>query len=177
MDESSEGVGLPIHCPDVTTEEIPSTLELRLRARVAQRALHHGRGIRRGVRHPKNQRQLVRFLVVGATGYIVNTVSFFILLHAAGFDYKWAFVGAFGFGCANNFVWNRHWTFEAYHDHPVRQGVRFFLVSLIVALCAYGIMVGLVASVNLWKVPADAIAWIVVTPVSFVVQKLWSFKA
>jgi putative flippase GtrA len=48
---------------------------------------------------------------------------------------------------------------------------------MIVAACAYLILIGLVAATNLWKVPADAAAWIIVTPVSFVVQKLWSFKA
>lgn len=161
----------------VVSEEMTSTLELPQSARLADRFRVHGRRLGSGLRHPGNRKQLGRFLCVGASGYIVNTVAFFIFLHLAGLDYKLAFGVAFLFGCTNNFFWNRHWTFEAYHDHPARQAMRFLAVSLIVAVCAYAIMVGLVHTTDMWKVPADAIAWIVVTPISFVVQKLWSFKA
>jgi putative flippase GtrA len=159
------------------SDDLTSTLELPPSARVAERTRGNRRRLIEGLRHPGNQKQLGRFLCVGASGYIVNTASFWLFLHAAGLDYKLAFCCAFVFGCANNFFWNRRWTFEAYHDHPVRQGARFFAVSLLVAVCAYFIMVGLVHTTDMWKVPADALAWIIVTPVSFLVQKLWSFKA
>lgn len=158
-------------------EEITRTLDLPAGARLAERARHHGRRLSIGARHPHNQRQLVRFLCVGASGYLVNTISFWILLHAAGLDYKLAFVVAFLCGCMNNFVWNRRWTFEACDEHPASQGVRFFAVSLIVFGCAYAVMIGLVHTTGMWKVPADALAWIIVTPLSFIVQKLWSFRA
>jgi putative flippase GtrA len=159
------------------TDDLTTTLELPASARAMDRAR---RGYRRSVyelRHPENHKQLVRFLCVGASGYLINFVSFWILLHAVGMDYKLAFCGAFATASTNNFFWNRHWTFKAQHEHPGRQAVRFFVISMIVAACAYLILIGLVAATNMWKVPADAIAWIVVTPVSFLVQKLWSFKA
>jgi putative flippase GtrA len=77
----------------------------------------------------------------------------------------------------SNFIWNRHWTFSAKEDHPFGQAVRFFVVSLVVLLFATGIY-RLLVTVGLdKKVVADGIAWIVATPLSFVVQKLWSFKA
>lgn len=129
------------------------------------------------VRHRENHRQLVRFLCVGASGYVVNTAFFWLLLHAAGMDYKLSFVGAFLAGCVNNFFWNRHWTFKASDQGAVGQATRFLLVQVIVAVCAYLIMVGLVHVTNMWKVPADMLAWILVTPLSFLVQKFWSFRA
>jgi putative flippase GtrA len=47
-----------------------------------------------------------------------------------------------------------------------------------VLLFATGIYHLLVDSVGIsWKVAADGIAWIIATPLSFVIQKLWSFKA
>ena len=77
----------------------------------------------------------------------------------------------------NNFIWNRHWTFSAKEDHPFGQAVRFFAVSFLVILAAAGIYAGLVALRAHWKVLADGMAWIIATPISFLAQKLWSFKA
>jgi putative flippase GtrA len=156
---------------------LTTTLELPAPVQALSRAERAARRFAYEVRHPENHKQLVRFLCVGASGYLINTAFFWVFLHAAGLDYKLSFVGAFLCGSINNFFWNRHWTFKAHHEHAVRQGARFFLVQAIVAVCAYLILIGLVAATNMWKVPADALAWIIVTPVSFVVQKLWSFKA
>ncbi|MCL2418532.1 MAG: GtrA family protein [Conexibacteraceae bacterium] len=130
------------------------------------------------VRHPENHKQLVRFLCVGASGYVVNLVSFLILVHPLSASDKLAFVVAAVIAATNNFIWNRHWTFRAKEDHPFRQGVRFFLVSFLVLLFAAGIYTLLVHSVGISQhTLADGIAWIIATPLSFVVQKLWSFKA
>ncbi|MDA8068244.1 MAG: GtrA family protein [Actinomycetota bacterium] len=158
-------------------DELIPTLELPASARAASRFRSAYRRFSYEARHPENHRQLVRFLCVGASGYVVNTLSFWIFIHPIALDYRLSFVAAFLCGSANNFVWNRHWTFKANHEGAARQAVRFILVQTTVAACAYGVMLGLVASTNIWKVPADALAWIIVTPVSFLVQKLWSFKA
>ena len=77
----------------------------------------------------------------------------------------------------NNFFWKRHWTFKAKHDHAGRQAVRFFLVSAVVLLLSLGIYRVLVGAGISQHTLADAVAWIIATPISFVVQKLWSFKA
>ena len=76
----------------------------------------------------------------------------------------------------NNFVLNRHWTFDAREQHPVRQAVRFFLVSLVAFGFTYVVLVGLVDA-GLMKVAAQAIAIAAGMPLSFVGQKLWSFRA
>jgi dolichol-phosphate mannosyltransferase len=76
----------------------------------------------------------------------------------------------------NNFWWNRHWTFSAKHDHPVRQGLRFFTVSLVAFGFTYVVLVALVDA-GVMKVLAQAIAIVAGTPLSFVGQKLWSFRA
>jgi putative flippase GtrA len=159
------------------SDDFTPALELPAPAQALSRAQSAWKRFSYEVRHPENHKQLVRFLCVGASGYVINTIAFYIFLHAAGVDYKVSFCLAFVCGSINNFWWNRHWTFKAHHDHPGRQAARFFFVQMIVAACAYLILIALVAATNLWKVPADAAAWIIVTPVSFVVQKLWSFKA
>lgn len=152
--------------------ELPPSARAQSRIRSAYRRFAYE------VRHPENHKQLVRFLCVGASGYVVNLISFFILVHPLQAADKLAFVVAAVIASTNNFVWNRHWTFRAKEDHPVRQAVRFFFVSFLVLLFATGIYTVLVHAVGIKQhTLADAIAWIIATPLSFAVQKLWSFKA
>ena len=159
------------------SDDLTTTLELSAPAQALTRAERAYSRFAYEVRHPENHKQLVRFLVVGLSGYILDQVFFWLFLHAAGLDYKLSFCGAFICASGNNFFWNRHWTFKAHSEHPARQAVRFVFVQVMIAACAYLILIGLVAATNMWKVPANALAWIIVMPFSFVVQKLWSFKA
>ncbi|MDE3133634.1 MAG: GtrA family protein [Acidobacteriota bacterium] len=158
-------------------DEMTSMLELPPSARALARLRSAYRRVSYEVRHPENHKQLVRFLCVGASGYVVNLVSFLILVHPLSASDKLAFVLAAVIAASNNFFWNRHWTFGAKEEHPVRQGMRFFLVSFLVLLFAAGIYSLLVGAGISQHTLADGIAWIIATPVSFVVQKLWSFKA
>ena len=72
--------------------------------------------MRHGVRKPHNWLQLVRFVAVGASGYVVNLVVFAACVHLLAIDYKIAAVIAFVVSVLNNFWWNRHWTFGAKED-------------------------------------------------------------
>lgn len=128
-------------------------------------------------RHPANHKQALRFLAVGGSGYIVNNLAFALLQSALSVQHTAAFWIASLIGTANNFWWNRNWTFDAKHHHIGKQGGRFLLVSLMVAGLAYLIYLGLVASTGMDKLPANALAYVIATPFSFVAQKLWSFKA
>jgi dolichol-phosphate mannosyltransferase len=133
--------------------------------------------VRHGVRQPQNWLQLIRFAAVGATGYVVNLAVFAACVHVLGIDYRIAFVIAFVISVANNFWWNRHWTFDAKHEHPIFQGTRFFAVSALAQAFAYVVLVALVGGPGLPKVVAQAIAIAAATPLSFIGQKLWSFRA
>ena len=128
-----------------------------------------------GVRKPANWLQLVRFGVVGASGYVVNLAVFTLLLHGAGAHYRLAATGAFVVAVANNFFWNRHWTFRARNGHAGFQAARFLTVSLV----AFGfnlLMLELfIAGFGAPEVPAQALAIIMATPLSFIGNKLWSF--
>jgi putative flippase GtrA len=147
-------------------DELASAVELPFRARV-----------RHGVRRTHNWLQLIRFAAVGASGYVVNLAVFAMCVHLLAIDYRLSAVIAFVVSVVNNFWWNRHWTFEARHDHPMFQGARFFAVSLVAFGFTYIVLIALVDGAGLTKVVAQAIAIITGTPLSFVGQKLWSFKA
>ncbi len=147
-------------------EELTTAVELPFRVRV-----------RHGVRRPHNWLQLGRFATVGASGYVVNLAVFAASVHLLGIDYRVASVLAFLVSVTNNFWLNRHWTFDARHQHPVFQAVRFFTISLIAFAFTYVVLVALVSGAGMMKVVAQAIAIVAGTPLSFVGQKLWSFKA
>jgi len=136
---------------------------------------HHR--VRHGVRHPHNWLQLGRFAAVGATGYGVNLGVFAVCVHLFGIDYRLAAVVAFVVSVINNFWWNRHWTFDASHDHALFQGARFFAVSLVAFGFQYVVLIALVSDAGMSKVFSQAIAIAAATPLSFLGQKLWSFRA
>jgi putative flippase GtrA len=130
----------------------------------------------RALRRPHNWVQLAKFSAVGATGYVINLAVYTALLRGAGFHYTLAATCSFLVAVTNNYIWNRLWTFQADRGHVGWQGLRF----LVVALVAYGanlaLLSGLIA-LNLDKVVAQAIAVVLVTPLNFVGNKLWSFRS
>ena len=163
-----------------STLEFPA-LAPELPANVSERNAHaiklpvHIR-LRHGVRKPHNWLQLIRFGTVGASGYVVNLAVFALCVHVLGIDYRVSAVIAWIVSVLNNFLLNRHWTFRAKQAHPVRQGVRFFAVSLVTFGFSYVVLIGLVSGAGMTKVLAQAIAVAAGTPLNFVGQKLWSFK-
>jgi dolichol-phosphate mannosyltransferase len=129
--------------------------------------------VRHGLRRRHNWYQLVRFGVVGASGYIVNLAIYAVLLEL-GLHYRGAATGAWVGAVLNNFWWNRHWTFDARDSHAGFQAVRFFVVSFVSFVVSLGVLTLLVEA-GVAKLPAQALAIIAVTPLNFVGNKLWSF--
>jgi len=127
------------------------------------------------LRRRANWEQLVKFCVVGASGYVVNLAVYTLLLRGAGLHYVVAAIGSFLVAVTNNYSWNRIWTFRHERGHVVHQGLRFLVVSAL-ALGANLLVLHLLVQAGLGEVVAQAIAIVVVTPVNFVGNKLWSFR-
>ena len=123
---------------------------------------------------PQNWLQLARFCAVGASGYVVNLAVYTLLLHGAGLHYLLAATGSFLVAVTNNYTWNRVWTFRHQRGHIGYQGLRFVVVSTLALLANLAILYVLVR-LGLGKVLAQAIAIVLVTPLNFVGNKLWSF--
>jgi putative flippase GtrA len=130
-----------------------------------------------GMRRPANWLQLVRFGLVGAIGFIVNLAVYAVFVHPIGVDYRVAAVAAWMVAVANNFILNRHWTFDARDGRARFQALRFVLVSLVAFGCSLLLLTLLVESGGLAKVPAQAIAVAASTPLNFLGNKLWSFRS
>ncbi len=127
------------------------------------------------LRRRANWEELVKFCVVGASGYVVNLAVYTLLLEGAGFHYVPAAIGSFLVAVTNNYLWNRSWTFRHQRGHVVLQGMRFLVVSTL-ALGANLVVLHLLVSAGLGEVVAQAIAIVLVTPVNFIGNKLWSFR-
>ena len=138
------------------------------------RATDHALRVGRGLRKPANWVQLVKFSAVGASGYVVNLAVYTMLVHAFDVHYILAAILAFCVAVTNNFLWNRHWTFAATEGHMGFQAARFLTVSLI-ALGFNLLVLELLVTAGMEKVPAQALAILAATPLNFIGNKLWSF--
>jgi len=126
------------------------------------------------LRRRQNWEQLVKFCLVGATGYAVNLWVFSFLVLVVGIHYIPAAVCSFLVAVTNNYTWNRLWTFRSQRGHVAYQGLRFLVVSTL-ALGANLVVLYALVQLGLSEVVAQAIAIVLVTPVNFVGNKLWSF--
>ena len=126
------------------------------------------------LRRSHNWVQLAKFCTVGAVGYVVN-LAVYTSLVGAGMHYNLAAACSFLVAVTNNYLWNRLWTFRGLRGHIAYQGIRFFLVSLLALGANELLLTGFVAA-GVGKVVAQAIAVMLVTPINFVGNKLWSFR-
>lgn len=130
---------------------------------------------RRALGRTENWIELLKFSVVGASGYLVNLAVYVALLKGAGLHYLPAAACSFVVAVSNNYFWNRHWTFRERRGHVYYQGMRFFAVS-VAALAINLVILRILVAVGAGKIVAQAIAIVLVMPFSFSANKLWSFR-
>ncbi len=150
---------------DVPRASGPASVDIRPHIRL----LH-------GMRKPANWLQLIRFSIVGASGYAVNLILYALLVKRLGVEYLVAETVAWIVAAANNFVWNRHWTFRAGAGQVHAQAMRFFVVTLVALGCNLLVLRILVESAGMDKVIAEVLALAASTPLNFLGNKLWSFS-
>ena len=126
-------------------------------------------------RRPASWWQLVKFGLVGGSGYVINLAVFAMLSGNLGVHHAIAAVGAFCVAVSSNFFWNRHWTFRAGHGHAGFQAARFFAVSVAALLINLAVLEALIAGTSLGDLSAQAIAVAVAMPFNFLGNKLWTF--
>jgi dolichol-phosphate mannosyltransferase len=131
--------------------------------------------VRHGLRRPHNWIQLFKFFVVGGSGYVVNLAVFALLDQGLGVHHLVAAVCSFCVAVTNNFLLNRHWTFQATTGHAGFQAARFFAVSVLglgVNLLFLYLLVDVASGPEL---ASQALAVAGAMPFNFVGNKLWTF--
>ena len=125
------------------------------------------------LRSPHNWVQLAKFGVVGLSGYVIYLAIYAALL---GIGAHWAAAIAFVVSAANNYWWNRHWTFVQTKGHFGHQGLRFFVVSVVAFGANQFWLFIFLDEIGWGKIVAAAVAVVFVTPLNFIGNKLWSFR-
>lgn len=128
-------------------------------------------------------RRFLRFLVVGVSGTLLD-FSLLILLKLAGLPTLAANSLSFLAGVANNYTWNRRWTFA---DRPsagwLAQFVRFTLISLaglalnnLIVLALEAPLGALFGQPQWGYLPAKALATGIVLFWNFFANRRWTFS-
>jgi putative flippase GtrA len=154
---------------DTAVDALPGSAPKGLEPRPHMRLLH-------GMRRPANWLQLIRFAIVGGTGFVLNLAVYALCVHALNVPYQAAAVLAWLIAVLNNFVLNRHWTFDASAGPIHFQAIRFFVVSLAAFVFGLVLLTILVEVGSIAKVPAQALAVAASMPLNFLGNKLWSFQ-
>ena len=129
----------------------------------------------RALRRPENWLELLKFSVVGASGYVINLAVYVALLKGAGMHYLPAAA------CSFVVAVDEQLRVEPALDLPRR--AREHLLPGAALPARLGVALGLnllilrgLVALDVGKIAAQAIAIILVTPFSFSVNKLWSFR-
>lgn len=127
------------------------------------------------LRARQNWVQLGQFCAVGAVGYVINLAVYDGLLHA-GLHYLAAATCSFLVAVTSNYTLNRFWTFRERRAGVAVQGMRFFVVS-VASLGANLLILHALITVGLGRLSGQAVAIVLVTPLNFIGNKLWSFRS
>ena len=126
------------------------------------------------LRSVRNWQELGKFCAVGAVGYLINLAVYDALLHE-DVHYLVAATCSFLVAVTSNYTWNRVWTFHDRRGGVAAQGVRFFAVAL-ASLGANLLVLDALITFGSGKLLGQAIAIVLVTPLNFVGNRLWSFR-
>jgi dolichol-phosphate mannosyltransferase len=126
-------------------------------------------------RRPASWMQLLRFGLVGCSGYLINLAVFALLTEGGGLHHAVAALGAFCVAVASNFFWNRNWTFDSGDGPAGFQAARFFAVSIAALAVNLAVLESLIAGTSMSGLGAQAIAVGVAMPFNFLGNKLWTF--
>jgi putative flippase GtrA len=126
------------------------------------------------LRARSNWEQLAKFCAVGAVGYVIN-LGVYAALIGTGLHYLAAATCSFLVAVTSNYTWNRVWTFRDRRAGVAAQGMRFFVVSL-GSLGANLIVLHVLITLGTGKLAGQAIAIVLVTPLNFLGNRLWSFR-
>ena len=130
-------------------------------------------GLRQLLREPLVA-QAARFLTVGGVSYAIN-LSLYAAGIALGMDYLLAAVASYAIGFSFNFLANRHWTFAAGTGRLDQQFIRFSILAAVILALDLALLRVAVGEIGASKVLAQAVVILLLAPVSFLGNRLWSF--
>lgn len=120
-------------------------------------------------------RQFIRFATVGVAQNGTN-LAVFALAVVLGVPFLLAAMIAAAVSLACSFALNRRWTFPGTGDRTTGRATRFVVVWLAFLAIALPTLALLVNVAHLQRVLAQALIIFVGAPVSYVIQRRWTFR-
>jgi putative flippase GtrA len=119
--------------------------------------------------------QPVKFLIVGAGGYLIN-LAIFAGIYALGVPYIPASIVSYFLSNAFMYLGNRYFTFRLGHEGFWGAYLRYMIVGAVVVALNAGVLAALVEGIGIDPRLGQAIALLAVTPIAFVLFKRWTFR-
>lgn len=119
--------------------------------------------------------QFAKFGVVGVSNTLIFFLVYTLLWKVFGVWYVAASGIGFAVGAVNGFLWNRAWTFKG-HVGDALTPVRWFVVQSSGLLINLGLVYLFVDGVGLGKLEGQAVTIAIVTVLTFLVNRAWTFK-
>ena len=121
-------------------------------------------------------RQFWKYCLVGVTGFVLNLLIFWLMIHEFDAHYWLAGTVSFSVAVTNNFLLNRYWTFSSTERDIVSQAGRFLVISITSWAVNMLMLRLLIEDANLDQYVAQGLAICLVTVLNFTGNKLWSFR-
>ena len=120
--------------------------------------------------------QFMKFGVVGVSNTLLTLLVFTVLLKVFGVWYLAASAIGFAAGAVNGFLLNRRWTFRG-HVGDAFTHVRWTIVQGCGLALNEGILYVGVDHIRLDELVGQAVATAIVTVITFLVNRAWTFRA
>jgi putative flippase GtrA len=119
--------------------------------------------------------QFVKFGLVGVTNTVLAFAIYTVLLKVFGVWYLAASAIGFVIGAVNGFLLNRRWTF-AEHVGDSLTPIRWGVVQGCGLALTEGLLYLFVAGAGVEKLLGQALATVIVTVLTFLVNRAWTFR-
>jgi len=116
------------------------------------------------------------FLLVGSANTLIGYVIFGLAYKALGLNYNIALIIAYIFGIVIGYANHRRVTFKSTSKHG-QAFTRFVMTYLLIYAVNAGLLIGFSEWGGLDPLIGQAIAIVLVTLISFVIQRTWVFKS
>lgn len=119
--------------------------------------------------------RVVKFICVGLAGTAFALALFALFNEVLGIDYRISAALSISISYAANFFVNRRWTFKAHRGSMAPQAIRFATVSAVATLVNVVAVHLLHENAGIAEFPAEALAIMMATPVSYLGNRWWTF--
>ena len=119
--------------------------------------------------------QFIKFGIVGVSNTLLTFAVYTLLLKVFGVWYLAASAIGFIVGAVNGFLLNRRWTFRG-HVGDAFTPVRWTVVQGCGLLTNLGLVYLFVEEISLDKLIAQACATVIVTVLTFLANRAWTFR-